>query len=127
MSGRTVILLLSAAYVNTKVARIQFNSPVNATTVYFGVSTTINKPPEGVCGCHGSVYDFAHNGAVIGGPAPNPVPRVLLEYDQATGDIYANGMGPPIIYSLPCGPTDSLLKCDTGSGQIVTKITLSPQ
>jgi arsenite oxidase small subunit len=104
-----------------------FVSPVNATTLYYGVSTTINKPPEGVCGCHGSVYDFSHNGAVIGGPAPNPVPRVLLEYDQATGDIYANGMGPPTIYSMPCGPNASLLQCDAGTGQIVTKITLSPQ
>ena len=108
----------------------QFNPPVNATTLYFGASTTINNPPEGVCGCHGSIYDFVHNGAVIGGPAPYPVPRVLLEYDQATGDIYVNGMGPPTIYGMgggSCGPNASLLQCDTGTGQIVTQITLSPQ
>jgi arsenite oxidase small subunit len=109
----------------------QFNPPVNATTMYFGVSTTMNSPPEGVCGCHGSIYDFVHNGAVIGGPAPYPVPRVLLEYDQATGDIYVVGMGPPTIFSMGggscAGPTSSLLQCDTGTGQIVTQITLSPQ
>jgi arsenite oxidase small subunit len=107
-----------------------FFPPQNATTLYFGLSTTINNPPSGYCPCHGSVYDFTHNGAVIGGPAPNPVPRVLLEYDQATGDIYVNGMGPPTIYGMGgggCGPNASLLQCDTGTGKIVTQITLSPQ
>jgi arsenite oxidase small subunit len=92
-----------------------------------GVSTTKSNPPRGQCPCHGSVYDFAHNAAVIGGPAPNPVPRVLLEYDQATGDIYVVGMGPPNIYGRACEATDSLLKCDVGAGQIVTQITLFPQ
>jgi arsenite oxidase small subunit len=82
---------------------------------------------EGYCPCHGSIYDFVHNGAVIGGPAPNPVPRVLLEHDEVTGDIYIVGMGPPAIYGSPCAATDTLLKCDVGTGQIVTQITLSPQ
>jgi arsenite oxidase small subunit len=85
-----------------------------------------SNPPEGSCPCHGSVYDFVHNGAVVSGPAPNPVPRVLLEYDQATGDIYVAGMGPPAIYGYKCGPTDSLIQCDIGTGQVVTQITLSP-
>jgi arsenite oxidase small subunit len=104
-----------------------FSPPLNQTTSNYGVSTTISNPPQGYCPCHGSIYDFVHNGAVIGGPAPNPVPRVLLEYDQATGDIYVVGMGPPTIYGTPCGATDSLLKCDVGAGQIVTQITLSPE
>ncbi len=86
----------------------------------------INKP-QGYCPCHGSVYDFVHNGAVIGGPARNPVPRVLLDYDQATGDIYVVGMGAPTIYGMTCGPGDSLSKCDIGDGRIVTQITLSTQ
>ena len=98
-----------------------------ATTVYYGVSTTRSNPPEGSCSCHGSVYDFSHNGAVIGGPAAYPVPRVLLEYDQATGDIYVVGMGPPVIYGRGCAPTDQLLQCDIGVGQVVTQITLTPQ
>jgi arsenite oxidase small subunit len=107
-----------------------FSRPNNATTVYYGVSTTMSSPPSGYCGCHGSVYDFIHNGAVIGGPAPSPVPRVLLEYDQATGDIYVVGMGPPPIYQHgPVGTTDptEIFKYDTQGGQIVTQITLSPQ
>jgi arsenite oxidase small subunit len=103
-----------------------FAAPQNVTTLYFGINTTESNPPQGVCPCHGSVYDFVHNGTVTAGPAPYPVPRVLLEYDQATGDIYVNGMGTPPIYGQACGPTDPLVKCDIGSGQVVTKITLSP-
>jgi arsenite oxidase small subunit len=106
---------------------IAFSPPLNATTSNYGVSTTISNPPAGHCPCHGSIYDFVHNGAVIGGPAPAPVPRVLLEYDQATGNIYVAGMGPPVIYGNPCETADSLLKCDVGRGQIVTQITLSPE
>jgi arsenite oxidase small subunit len=90
--------------------------------------TTTNLPPGGTCGCHGSYFDFVHNGAVIGGPAPYPVPRVLLEYDNATGDIYVVGMGPPTIYGQgPSGITDpaQVLKYDL-EGKIVTQITLSP-
>jgi hypothetical protein len=64
----------------------------------------------------------------IGGPAPYPVPRVLLEYDQATGDIYVVGMGPPTICGHGLrGVTDpaELFKYDLQEGQIVTQITLS--
>ena len=83
----------------------------------------------GNCPCHGSQYDFIHNGNVATGPTTLPVPRVLLEYDAATGDIYAVGMGPPIIYGQgPRGdtnPTD-LLQYDLQGGEIVTQITTSP-
>jgi arsenite oxidase small subunit len=84
---------------------------------------------EGNCPCHGSQYDFIHNGSIISGPTTQPVPRVLLEFDAATGDIYVVGMGPPIIYGQgPQGGTDpaEVLQYDLQGGQIVTKITLSP-
>ena len=84
---------------------------------------------EGSCPCHGSQYDFLHNGNVATGPTTLPVPRVLLEFDAATGDIYTAGMGPPVIYGQgPRGdtnPTD-LLQYDLQGGQIVTQITTSP-
>jgi arsenite oxidase small subunit len=90
---------------------------------------TGSNPPEGVCGCHSSHFDFVHDGDVIAGPSPRGVPRVLLEYDQATGNIYVVGMAPPNIYGHgPPGVTDpaEVLKYDLQGGQIVTEITLSP-
>jgi arsenite oxidase small subunit len=64
--------------------------------------------PEGYCCCHGSVFDFANGGAVIGGPSPRPVPQVTLEFDSATGNIYAVGMGPPSIFGHNTGSNDVL-------------------
>jgi arsenite oxidase small subunit len=84
---------------------------------------------EGNCPCHGSLYDFIHNANVRAGPTTLPVPRVLLEYEAATGDIYAVGMGPPVIYGQgPQGDTNpnDLLQYDLQGGQIVTQITTSP-
>ncbi len=49
------------------------------------------------CPCHGSVYDVTQDAKVIAGPAPRPLPRVILEYDDSTGDIYAVGMVGPVI------------------------------
>lgn len=40
-----------------------------------------------VCPCHGSSYDVL-TGAVLGGPAPRGLPKILLESDEA-GDVYA--------------------------------------
>jgi hypothetical protein len=53
---------------------------------------------------------------------------VLLEYDQAIGDIYVVGMGPPNICGHGPGyQTDpaEVLKYDVEGGQIVSQITLS--
>jgi arsenite oxidase small subunit len=102
-----------------------FNPPRTVTSA----TTTEEFPPEGHCGCHGSIYDLAHDGKVIVGPASYPVPRVLLEYDQATGDIYVTGMGPPTIFGYgPLGTTDpaEVLKYDLQGGQVVTQINLTP-
>jgi Rieske Fe-S protein len=47
------------------------------------------------CPCHGSMYQLDQGGVVVGGPAPRPLPMVLLEYDETTGDIYAVGTNAP--------------------------------
>jgi arsenite oxidase small subunit len=104
---------------------------------YFSFQPTGSSPPcdpaykapvsEGYCCCHGGEYDLVHSGKVIGGPPPRAVPRVLLEYDEATGDIYAVGMGPPTIFGHgPPGTTDpsSVLSYDLQGGEIATEQTV---
>ncbi len=81
-----------------------------------------------VCICHLSVYDVANNAKVLAGPAPRRVPRVLLEYDEKTGDIYAVGMeGPVLLGKGPAGKEgvnleDNLRPGFTG-GEIVDEKT----
>ncbi len=82
---------------------------------------------EGYCCCHGGEYDFAHEGKVIGGPPPRAIPAVTLEYDKASGDIFAVGMGAPTIFGHgPPGTTDAalLLQYDLQGGDIVTDATV---
>lgn len=73
--------------------------------------------PVGYCPCHGSVYDLTEGGKVIGGPAPRPEPQVNLEVD-ASGDIYAVGMGPPSVFGHDTGSTD--VSNDLQGGTLVT-------
>jgi arsenite oxidase small subunit len=61
--------------------------------------------PIGYCCCHGSEYDFAKGAKVLGGPAPRPVPQVILEVDSS-GNIYATGMNPPAIFGHNTGSSD---------------------
>ncbi len=54
------------------------------------------------CVCHGSTYDPAvvasgGGAAIITGPAQSPLPRVLLEWDATTDQLFAVGeVGPPV-------------------------------
>ena len=73
--------------------------------------------PVGYCCCHGSIYDFTKGGSVVGGPAPNPVPQVLLEVDT-NGDIYATGMTSPPIFGHNTG--SSLAASDLQGGNVVS-------
>lgn len=74
-----------------------------------GCNASYKAPgPEGYCCCHGSIYDLADAGKVIGGPAPRPVPQVTLEFDASSGNIYAVGMGPPTIFGHDTGSNDVL-------------------
>ncbi len=52
-----------------------------------------------VCECHQTIYDPKENGRVVEGPAPNSLPMVFLQVDNATGDIYAVGVS-GLIYGL---------------------------
>jgi arsenite oxidase small subunit len=73
--------------------------------------------PVGYCCCHGSVYDLSNGAAVISGPAPRPLPRVLLEIDSA-GDVYATGMTPPSIFGHGTGSGD--VTQDLQGGNVVS-------
>jgi arsenite oxidase small subunit len=104
---------------------------------YFGFQAPNTSPPcnssiktstaEGYCCCHGGEYDFVHTGKVIGGPPPRPIPAVKLDYDTASGDIYAVGMGSPAIFGHGTpGATDPdlVLKYDLEGGRVVTQDTV---
>jgi len=63
--------------------------------------------PIGYCCCHGTVYDLTDGAKVTDGPAPRPVPQVILSVD-ASDDIYAIGMTPPAIFGHGTGSSDVL-------------------
>jgi len=83
--------------------------------------------PMGYCCCHGSQYDFVEGAKVIGGPAPRPVPMVMLQLDTATGDISAVGMQPPTIFGHgPPGTSNAslVMQYDLQGGDLVTQSTV---
>ena len=61
--------------------------------------------PQGYCCCHGSIYDYANSGKVIGGPSLRSVPQVILEVDS-NGDVFATGMTAPTIFGHDTGSSD---------------------
>jgi len=61
--------------------------------------------PQGYCCCHGSAYDLSNGAKVLSGPAPRPVPQVILKVD-GSGNIYATGMTPPTIFGYDTGSKD---------------------
>jgi len=71
--------------------------------------------PVGYCCCHGSSYDLANGAKVLGGPAPRPVPQVILSYDDPTGDIYATGMLPPTVFGYHTGSDNVLYDLQGGT------------
>ncbi|TAM60908.1 Rieske (2Fe-2S) protein [bacterium] len=48
-----------------------------------------------VCCAHNSVYDPAQGAKVVGGPAPQPLATIALEYDNKSGGLYATGVVGP--------------------------------
>jgi arsenite oxidase small subunit len=73
--------------------------------------------PVGYCCCHGSIYDLVDGAKVIGGPAPRPVPQVILYFDSNTGNIFATGMTPPTIFGYNTGSSD--VSSDLQGGTLV--------
>lgn len=73
--------------------------------------------PEGYCCCHGSIYDLVNGADVVGGPAPRPLPQVILSVD-ASGNIYAIGMTPPTIFGHNTGSND--ISNDLTGGTLVS-------
>lgn len=71
--------------------------------------------PVGYCCCHGSVFDLVDGGKVLDGPSPRPVPQVVLDFDSATGDIFATGMGPPSIFGHSTGSGNVLADLQGGT------------
>jgi len=82
---------------------------------------TVNGPMDKVihCSCHGSTYDPYRGGAVVTGPTVRPLPAVVLEWDQATDELYAVKMIGPVIYGHPGfdTPTPDTVKNPTGDLQ----------
>jgi len=74
--------------------------------------------PVGYCCCHGSVYDLESGGKVTGGPAPRPVPQVILYFDTNTGNIWATGMTGPTIFGYNTGSND--VSADLQGGTLVS-------
>jgi arsenite oxidase small subunit len=87
------------------------------------LSSFVAKGPQGYCCCHGSQYDYLTGATVIGGPAPHPVPQVMLELDSS-GNIYAYGMNPPVVFGFgPSGSTN--VDLDLVGGTLATSTSES--
>jgi len=78
-------------------------------------SSFVASGPVGYCCCHGSVFDFSNGGKVVGGPSPRPVPQVILEVDESSGDVYAVGMGPPTVFGYETGSSNVLADLQGGT------------
>ena len=87
--------------------------------VGFEASNSHTRGPAGACPGHGSVYDLVNGAKVVAGPAPRPLPQVVLQFDDATGDIYAVAMGPPTIFGHNTGSSD--VSYDLQGGTTVTQ------
>ena len=80
-------------------------------------SSYVAAGPEGYCCCHGSSYDLVNGAKVLGGPAPRPVPQVILKVDNS-GNIYATGMTPPTVFGYNTGSND--VSADLTGGTVVS-------
>ena len=70
-----------------------------------------SQQPQGkdlfYCPCHAGTYDAGNAAQIVGGPPLYPLPQVLLQFDDSSGDIFAYGMGPPVIFGKgPPGSTE---------------------
>jgi len=80
-------------------------------------SSAVAAGPEAYCCCHGSSYDLTNGAKVLGGPAPRPLPQVILKVDSS-GNIYATGMTPPTIFGYDTGSNN--VSADLTGGTLVS-------
>jgi rieske iron-sulfur protein len=89
-----------------EVVRIAAGSGANSVVAYSAICThlgcavfaQLNPNGEIACPCHGSRYDPAHGAAVVGGPAPRPLPALPIAIH---GDGTVTATGP---FDGPIGP-----------------------
>lgn len=61
----------------------------SAICTHAGCTVQFNSAAQDIaCPCHGAVFDPYNNAQVIAGPAPVPLQRIPIRYDQASGNIY---------------------------------------
>ncbi len=71
--------------------------PPNTCSQTFNTPNMANQPFYIHCSCHGSTYDPANSANNLTGPAVLPLPQVLLQVDESTGNISAyNEIGPTV-------------------------------
>ncbi len=72
----------SVSFINYRHGEVQFRNSDDAIEKRSGVI---------YCCSERSVYDPASGGRVLGGPAPQPLAAIELDYDAATGRMFATG------------------------------------
>jgi thiosulfate dehydrogenase (quinone) large subunit len=64
----------------------------SAICTHAGCQVQFNPSAQDIaCPCHGAVYDPSNNAQVIAGPAPYPLQKISIRYDQSSGDIFLQG------------------------------------
>jgi arsenite oxidase small subunit len=72
--------------------QVSFISYRHQTTAFLDKQDeTVRRPQVIYCCSEKSVYDPAQGARVLGGPAPQPLAAVLLEYDKNNDALYATG------------------------------------
>jgi arsenite oxidase small subunit len=69
------------------------------------------------CCSEHSEYDPASGARVVNGPAPQPLPAVLLEYDRASDGLYALGTSGADLYDAFFVKYEMKLELDYGAGR----------
>jgi len=64
----------------------------NAVNFLSKENTSVQRSQVIYCCSERSVYDPLHGARVLGGPAPQPLAAVLLEYEGRDGSLYATGV-----------------------------------
>lgn len=74
-------------------------SRLSAVNYEAGESQTAGRAQVVTCCLHGSAFDPAQGGAVIGGPATHALTAIALEYDEGSGGLFAVGTRGEEIYA----------------------------